>query len=240
MISTDTPCPNGACLYERAPELGEALGHDRLGHTILNKLVREKITTLQRLANLSNGELVDLKLFGPHNLARIRIAIGHRTYPPVEVVEQEPKHADFVKDDRPRLATYSLDLVRRMAEAGSSDIRAWEQEPVNSALHTGEPGKSYVIMQTEGWCVGPEILSPVGVASSPARLREMLWTYFSKNWPGLEVRQMADCSVEQLGERHFAELLPDDAVYMSGDGMGACVGSTRLVVETFETDGDLL
>lgn len=57
---------------DRGPEIRDLLGHDSIGHTAANSLIRDHINTVAKLRTYSDSELIDVRYFGSACLARVR------------------------------------------------------------------------------------------------------------------------------------------------------------------------
>lgn len=87
------PCLGTEC--HRAPELADALGHDRMGHRIVNALVRDEreIATLAELERVSDAELRDIRGIGVECVDRIRDLVP---YAPRAVAAPDARMAEAV------------------------------------------------------------------------------------------------------------------------------------------------
>jgi hypothetical protein len=66
-----------ACAQNRcgeAPEVGDAVGHDRAGHYTINALADAGIITPDDVRRMSNAQLLDIRRIGVDSLARLRKA----------------------------------------------------------------------------------------------------------------------------------------------------------------------
>lgn len=69
-INQEFLCAQNRC--GDAPEIANAIGHDRLGHCIINALVWTGITTANDVRALDNRHLLGIRRIGRYAIARIR------------------------------------------------------------------------------------------------------------------------------------------------------------------------
>lgn len=58
---------------DEAPEVAKALGHDRLAHHVINRLVHAGVRTAAQLRALTDNELDRIRGIGAGAVARIRV-----------------------------------------------------------------------------------------------------------------------------------------------------------------------